>query len=314
MIREVFIESLFLMLVAIASSYQFTTPAHASSISQENTSTIAHSIQIMNMSALATGSGCRYLIFTDGTTTFVQDCDTGAIVSSGTDAAAQINDAVATLKLGGLIHVQAGTYTLSTPIVGTVNGVTLEGEGSSTVFNVNAGFSENIVVARGSNWVLRNFKIDATNQVRKHSTAGIYTSGNNETVMGTDIFGADHAGIDGVNFGCAGNCGYGIKILHNEITNGYDDGIIVRGSNVIVAGNVVDTTKNHNGISLVSAQNVSVVGNYINSTDNGIALENLGHGRGPAKFITITGNVIRNSRFFGFWIFSGATTLPSAET
>ncbi len=297
--------ALLLVLVAIGSNYQIPTPVHASSSGQRNIWVRANAIQITNMSAFAAENGCTYLIFTDGTKTYVQDCSTSAIVSSGTNASTQINDAIASLKAGGLIHVKSGTYTLTTPIVGTVNDVTFEGEGSSTVFNVNVGFNRDVIAARGSNWVLRNFKIDATNQVRKHSTSGIYTSGNNETIMGIDVFGTDHAGIDGVSYGCGGNCGYGIKILHNAITNGYDDGIIVRGSNVVVAGNVVDTTKNHNGISLVSPQNVSVVGNSINNTDNGIALENLGYGQGPAKFITITGNVIRNSRFFGFWIFSG---------
>jgi hypothetical protein len=225
-------------------------------------------------------------------------------VSSGTDAATQINDGIATLKSGGLIHVKAGTYTLTTPIVGGVNGVTFEGEGPATVFKVSVGFSESVIVVKGSNWVLRNFKIDATNQLRQHNTAGICVAGNNETIAGTDIFATDHAGIDGVHFGCGGNCGYGLRILRNVITDGYDDGIIVRGSNVLVVGNVVDTTQNHNGISLVSPQNVSVLGNSINNTNNGIALENLGYGQGPARFITVTGNVIRNSRFIGFWIFS----------
>jgi hypothetical protein len=265
---------------------------------------MANPKQISNMSRFATEKACRYLIFTDGTTTYVQDCNTGAITYGGIDAATQINNAIAALKSGGLIHVKAGTYTLTTPIVGTVNAVTFEGEGTGTVFNVNSGFNSHIINPAGSNWILRNFTIDGTNQVRKHALAGIYTSGNNETIMNTYIFATDHAGIDGVNYGCEGNCGHRIKIINNIITNGYDDGIIVRGSNVIVEGNKVDTTTNHNGISLVSPQNVSVVGNNLNNTDNGICLENLGYGQGPAKFIAITGNTIRNSRRFGFWIFS----------
>lgn len=295
--------TLLLVVVAIGSSYQ--TQTHASSNGQQNTWTLPNHIQIANLSSSATENGCAYSIFTDGTTTYVQDCKTKVIINSGTDTATEINDAIATLKSGGVIQMNAGTYTLTSSIVGSVNDVTFEGDGSGTVFNVKAGFTGNIIDARGSSWVLRNFKIDATNQVRKHSTAGIYTAGNNETIMNTDIFGTDHAGIDGISYGCDGNCGYGIKIFHNVITNGYDDGIIVRGSNVVVAGNVVDATKNHNGISLVSPKNVSVIENSINYTDNGIALENLGYGQGPAKFITISGNTIRNSRFFGFWIFSG---------
>lgn len=294
-----------LLLIVVVIGFVYQTPPYAFSNIQQNHSIIVNPMHIVNMSASGAENGCTYLVFKDGTTTYVQDCNTRGMVSSGTDAATQINDAIAALKSGGLIHVKAGTYTLTTPIVGTVNSVTFEGDGSSTVFNVNAGFSDNIIVARGSNWVLRNFKIDATNQIRKHSSAGIYTAGNNETIMSTYVMATDHAGIDGVSYGCGGNCGYGIKILSNAVTNGYDDGIIVRGSNVIVHNNIVDTTKNHNGISLVSPQNVSVVGNSINNTDCGIALENLGYGQGPGKFITITGNTIRNSRFFGFWIFSG---------
>jgi len=296
--------ALLLVVIVVSSSYQ--TPASAQPSSRgQSASTLADPTQTVNVGAFSTENGCTYLIFTDRTTTYVQDCNTGMRVSSGADAATQINDAIATLKSGGLIHVRAGTYMLTTPVVGAVNGVTFEGEGANTLFKVNIGFSESVIVVRGSNWVLRNFKIDATNQLRQHNTAGIYVAGNNETIAGTDISETDHAGIDGVHFGCEGNCGYGIKILHNVITNGYDDGIIVRGSNVLVSGNVVDTTTNHNGISLVSPQNVSVVGNSINNTNNGIALENLGYGWGPAKFITLTGNIIRNSRFIGFWIFSG---------
>jgi hypothetical protein len=293
-----------LLMVVVASSYQASVSVYASPNIQRNTSTIAGPSRIVTMSASVPENGCTDLIFTDGTTTFVQDCNTGAIVSSGADAATQINHAISTIKNGGLIHVRAGTYTLTAQIVGTVDGVTFEGEGPDTVFRVNVGFSGSMVVAEGSNWVLRNFKIDASNQVRNHSTAGIYVVGNNATVMGTDVFGTDHAGIEDARFGCGGKCGYGAKILNNVITKVYDDGIIVRGSNVLVSGNVVDTTKNHNGISLVSPQNVSVVGNSINNTNCGIALENLGYGWGPSKFITITGNVIRNSRLFGFWIFS----------
>jgi hypothetical protein len=297
--------ALALLLVAVVIGSNSQAPTYASSNNPQNTSTLANRIQKVNMSTFATENDCTYMIFTDGTKTYVQDCNTGAMLSSGKDAATQINDAIATLKSGGLIHVKAGTYTLTASIVGTVEGVTFEGEGSSTVFNVKAGFSGSIIAVEGSNWVLRNFKIDGTNQARIHSNAGIYTSGNNETIIDTDVLGTDHAGIEDGGYGCGGKCGYGIKILKNVITNVYDDGIIVTGSNVLVSGNVVDTTKNHNGISLVSPQNVSVVGNSVNNTNCGIALENLGHGLGPAKFITITGNVIRNSRFFGFWIFSG---------
>jgi hypothetical protein len=295
--------ALLLVVLVIGSSYQ--APTYASSNNQQSASTLANRIQTAKMSTFATENECTYLIFTDGIKTYVQDCNTRAIVSSGTDAATQINDAIAALNRGGLVHVKVGTYTLTVSIFGTVNGVTFEGEGSGTVFNVKAGFSGSIVVAAGSNWVLRNFKIDGTNQLRKHSNAGIYTTGNNETIMGTYVFATDHAGIEDGRYGCGGKCGYGIKILYNVITKGYDDGIIVSGSNVLVSGNVVDTTTNHNGISLVSPQNVSVVGNSINNTNCGIAVENLGYGWGPAKFITITGNMIRNSRFFGFWIFSG---------
>ncbi len=291
-----------LLVVAICASYP--TPTHASSNIQQHIPIIANPTQIMNVSGFATVKACTYVIFTDGTTTYVQACNTRAIAHSGIDAATQINDAIAALKSGGMIHVKAGTYTLTNPITGTVNDVTFEGEGTGTLFNVNVGFDRSIIEPRGSNWVLRNFKIDGTNQVRKHANAGIYTFGNDETIMDTYVFATDHAGIDGVNYGCEGNCGYRIKIINNTITNVYDDGIIVRGSNVIVEGNIVDTTKNHNGISLVSPQNVSVIGNKINNTDNGICLENLGYGQGPAKFINITGNTIRNSRFFGFWIFS----------
>ena len=294
--------ALLLLVVVIAAIY--LTPTHAFPEHQQSSIIIGLN-QVANANDLSTEKACSNTIFTNGTITYVQDCITGAIANSGMDAATQINNAIAALKTGGVILVKEGIYILATPIIGTVDGITFEGAGPSVVFKVKQGFDKNIIDVTGSNWVLRNFKIDATNQVRKHTTSGIYVSGNNETVTGIFISATDHAGIDGIPYGCEGKCGYRIRIINNTITNGYDDGIIVRGSNVTVAGNVVDTTKNHNGISLVSPQNVIVVGNNITNTDCGIALENLGYGFGPAKFITITDNTIRNPRFFGFWIFSG---------
>lgn len=269
--------------------------------------TILPRLQIKEVTDDMAGAGslaCTFIISTNGSRTSVKDCASGVAAFSGVDAATEINDAIAALRNGGVIHLRAGNYTLSTPILGAVNNVTFEGEGIRTVFNANVGFRNSLILVRGSNWVLRDFKIDGSNQPRKHSYEGIYLTGNNETIMDTYVTGTDHAAIDGTHFGCGGNCGYGVRILNNTITNGFDDGIIVRGSDVTVEGNTVDTTHNHNGISLVSPQFVSVDGNSINNTDNGIALENLGYGQGPAEFISITANTIRNSRFFGFWIYS----------
>jgi hypothetical protein len=77
------------------------------------------------------------LIFTDGTTTYWENCDNGAIRYSSTSVAGVINDAIGNLTGGGEVFVKAGIYTLTTDAIELLSNVTVIGEGSSTIF-VNA--------------------------------------------------------------------------------------------------------------------------------------------------------------------------------
>jgi len=51
-----------------------------------------------------------WLIFTDGTTTYMKNGDTGAVPFSSTNTAAVFNDAIGNSTGGGLVHAKAGNY------------------------------------------------------------------------------------------------------------------------------------------------------------------------------------------------------------
>lgn len=291
-----------LIAIAVISAYEMGTSFAPSTITTTITTRPLASVT-PTVNQWAMGKLCSLLVSTDGTTTYAQSCDTGAIFFSGTTAGTIINSAIANLTSGGLIHVKTGTYQLSGAITSALNNIIFEGEGTGTLFTLAASFAEDAFSISGSNWVLRDFKLDATNQVHAAVFAGIYVSGNNETITSVTIYSGDHGGIRAN--------GSRNRITDNIITNNHSDGIILLGSDSVAQGNIIDTTTNNNGISLVTASNVTVTGNSIKNTNNGIALENLGSGM--CQNVAVTGNSIRGVKASGIVIYQQNGGVDSAQ-
>lgn len=204
---------------------------------------------------------CSYLIFTDSTTTYALNCDTASIDYSGTDTKTVLNSAISTLSSGGLIHVKAGTYTLTGQVSANQNNIVLEGEGRATKFNFPASSNFMGFYTTGSGWTYRDFMVDGTNTVR--STHSIdFSNASNGTVTGLYIYNAFQA--------IWVNGGGNFIITGNYIADTRGDAIAaVKGArNVLISNNYVDTTLSTltgtaGGIAIASVINGTIVGNQI---------------------------------------------------
>lgn len=235
---------------------------------------------------------CSYLIFTDGTRTYAQNCNTSSIDYSGTTPQTIINSAISELSGGGLIHVLPGTYLLTDQISGAVNNITFEGEGRSTVLRENAALAKDAFSISGSNWVIRNFALDILGkQGSGNAYYGIVTTGDNETISGTYVLKGD-------------TCGINARGSRNSITNNYVSGMA--NDNVCVwsdSGFVTDTVISGNIVynrpssyitcyALEYVRNLTMIGNTGDGCGIGIAVENLG--RGTSEYISIVNNTLVN--------------------
>jgi len=137
----------------------------------------------------AAAQDCTFTIFTDSTTTYAKNCDTGAITYSGTNASDIIENA---LSGGGKVVVKAGTYTI-TAQTNIPSYSTLQGEGiGKTIFYV--GNSANILPFKNSdatngntNIVLRDFTLNI-NGANQGSNGWIALSGtSNSTIDGIEV-------------------------------------------------------------------------------------------------------------------------------
>lgn len=274
---------------------------------------------------------CSYQVFTDGTTTYAQNCDTGSIVYSGTVAATIINDAIAALTSGGKIFIKAGIYTFTTaPInlgggnvaaIGTtsVSGIELYGEGNSTVLSAGTNMNGAVIgTLNVNNWYVHDLQVNG-NRVAQSGSGGsapylvgieLYNS-NNDVIERCYVHDSKTYGIQ--VYGTAD------RILNNYVVNNNANGIIVYGgSDYNVEGNTVDGASDV-GIS-VSGQDST---HFINGTivsDNIVKNINLGvspfgvnSGVGiyvadnaPAYGTIVSNNNIYNVGY-AIWIDSGAT-------
>lgn len=283
------------------------------------------SIDGVNWSAVPFRHNAAYIIFIDandsntikalnGTTgaiDFGGSANAGGV--SGSSAAAVINAAIAALTSGGKIFIRAGTYQLATTLLVNCPNITLEGEGSSTVFTLPSGASYDVIhvgySASATGTIIRNLKINATNQTQSDTYLGIClrpTNSNNSTVEGCEVTATDHAGI-----WCAGaEC----LIRGNYIHNTYGDNITVepQATNTLVTGNICDTTSIHNNISLVQVTDVVVANNQcLNSGVYGIAIEN--PTSTPCTGVEIIGNLIYNSAQDGIIVYAQSNSVDSLQ-
>lgn len=110
-----------------------------------------------------------YLISKVGATYCLQNGTTGALEDSDADAAHIINQAIAALASGGLVHLKSGIYSLTTDVVMNTDYVTLEGEGWNTILRCTANNQNAILIgADGSlrrSLGIRDLMIDVANGV-----------------------------------------------------------------------------------------------------------------------------------------------------
>jgi parallel beta-helix repeat protein len=241
----------------------------------------------------ASVKGCSELIFTDGTTTYAQNCETGRIDYTGTETATVFNSAISNLKNGGTIFVKAGEYVVSSQISLDQDSIILRGEGFATVFQATSDPST-ILSIHASNVLVADLKVDASAQIRGQNGLGIVVRGQNITLNGVWVYGADHNDlrIDGGKY---------VTVTNGRFTDAYNDGVVVAGTsehviiaNNIVVGNSPDMAAG-NQISLVGpAEDITITSNAIGNppatVHQGacISLENLGSG--PVTRIQISSN------------------------
>jgi hypothetical protein len=213
-----------------------------------------------------------------GSTIQAQNCATGAVLYTGSDAATIINDAI---SLGGKVYIGPGTYTLTAMHIGglgaigssSVNNVELYGAGeSSTILqaatNMNGGMIE---IMNVNGWYIHDLTINGN--AASQSLAGAsspYQNGigtwqsNNDVVQNVYV---ENEKTYGISFQGSG------QVLNNQVVNSWANGIIMYGgSNDLVQGNVV------NG--------ASDVGISISGTDD--------NGNAPITNVLCTGNTVSN--------------------
>ena len=95
-----------------------------------------------------------YIIFTDGSTYYGKNGNTGAIDYSGTSAATVIQNAINALTSGGKVLIKAGTYTITANIKPKSN-VVLQGEGIDiTILRASGTLG---VISKNDNTPMSNF-------------------------------------------------------------------------------------------------------------------------------------------------------------
>lgn len=173
-----------------------------------------------------------FIIFTSGSTVYAYNTATRAIISSGTDAGAVINAAIAAFgATGGRIFIKSGNYTCTTSIAFTSAGQVIEGEGNSTLLLFNGStltplFKMADTTSRAYLGI-RNLRIQSSSsgtglainadyfQVTKISNVII-----EQVNQGIDISNgsAFYNIIDNVRVGASGTGGFGIRLARNENT------------------------------------------------------------------------------------------------
>lgn len=300
--------------------------------------------QTASINQSAVQYACTYLIFTDGTNTYGQNCDTGAIDyggpsnlggATGTQPETVINLAI---THGGKIFIKAGNYTFTTtPInlaaaegsgnaaaIGTTNvsNVELYGEGNSTILRGGpaiTGSPQVIGVIDANGWYIHDLQIDGnSNNQRgtKFSDGIVLWNSNNSTIQ--QVFVHDDKG-----FGIDIERGVADKILYNHIVDSDANGIIVDGgSNYLIQGNTEDGSSDV-GISIsgtnrfsgsLPISNVICTGNTVENPSLGVSPfgSNAAIGiqigdNGVANHITVSGN-----QLYGGVV--GIGSLPSGGT
>ena len=187
---------------------------------------------------------CSYVISTNGSTIYAQNCNTGALDYSGSSASSIIESALA--ASGGLVFVKAGTYTISSQIDLPSN-IILQGEGiGKTQFFVSN--SANILPFKNSdstngnvNIILRDFTIDL-NGANQSSNGQIGFSGvSNSTIDHVEI---KNPRTFAILWQAIGDPVTGLQSKFNKITNNVFSGGAVTNDRLVI--NIQDSIVSNN--------------------------------------------------------------------
>ena len=264
----------------------------------------------------------------EGSTTYAQNCATGAVAYSGANPATVINDAIAALTSGGSVYIEAGTYTFTTaPInlgggtvaaIGTtdasgakaVSNVELYGAGNSTILSEGTNLNAAVIgVLDANGWNINDLQVNGNRASQSAVGNGppyligiVLFNSNNDVVEHCYVHDDKTYGME--IYGTSDN------ILDNWVVNSNANGIILYGgSNYLVEGNSVVGASDV-GISISGMEtnspitNVLCSGNFISEMNLGVSpfQEDTGEGiligdNGPATSVTVSGNQVSTVLF-----------------
>ncbi len=271
---------------------------------------------------------CSYQVFMQGTTTYAQNCSTGSITYSGTIPQVVINSAISALSSsGGVIFIEAGTYTFTTlPInmgqgdfaaIGStsVSNIELYGEGNSTILSAGTKLNGVIIgIANVNGWYIHDLQINGNSA--QQSAGGASAPG----LIGIELYNSKDSVIE--HCYVHDNKTYGVSvygtedsILNNWVVNSWSNGITVfGGSDYVVQGNIVDGSSDV-GISISgestwtrpTISKALCIGNIIHNANLGVDPwgQNSGVGiaigdQGPATQITVSENQVYEAKIAVF--------------
>ncbi|GAF76759.1 unnamed protein product, partial [marine sediment metagenome] len=130
-------------------------------------------------------SPASFVMFSSGGTTYGINGSSGEVVSSGEDAATEIQSVLDRLgNTGGKVVLRPGTYFLSTSILIRHSNVVLEGSGKSTVLFLADGVNTDILVVDAigagknlSGITIRNLRLDGNRDHNPIAGHGITLNG-----------------------------------------------------------------------------------------------------------------------------------------
>ncbi|MGA8904755.1 MAG: right-handed parallel beta-helix repeat-containing protein [Candidatus Bathyarchaeia archaeon] len=222
------------------STTHSTTVTSPSSTSSTSTST--------SLTVTTINQPCSYQIFTQGTTTYAQNCATGLIAYSGTAPETVINDAIA-VSSGGRVYIEAGTYTFTTiNIAGwgaigssSVSNVELYGAGNSTILLAGTNMNGAMIALFSVNgWYIHDLEINGNAASQSLGGASTpYQSAISTYESSNDIM--EHCYVlNWKTYGIYFGGGSSNQVLYNGVVNSWANGIIMYGSsNSVVKGNTV---------------------------------------------------------------------------
>ncbi len=286
-------------------------------------------------------SGCSYMVFTDGTYYYGEDCANAKMIFGGPSNLGRVPGTSAwavlqnTVNLGGNIYVLPGTYVLTRMLNITANDSVFQGTGNDTIFTedarTNLGF---LITIQGSSVLVNDIEINGNSSQETGGVAALClcTRGNGSTISHVTILNSWGQGIlasaNVVDYSISDNIitntgDHGIKIVNtfygytnatitgNKITGFHGFGI---GIQDVVGALIWNNTLRGTGgsfdepINIGSSEYIIVSSNTSNdSFDSGIVVDS--HYGNNTQYVTIEYNLVSNAQLEGIALVSNGGNL-----